>query len=59
MRKRRRITRADLSDHDRAELEQFEHFLGVVAEADGRPIEALYDAVYGEDEGPRDFRVRH
>ena len=57
---RERVSLADLSPGDRAEVEKFRRFLTIVAEADGRPIEALHDAVYGEDEtGPRDFRVRH
>jgi hypothetical protein len=62
-RKRRlrdRVTIADLSQGDRAEVEKFRRFLIIVSEADGRPIEALHDAVYGEDDtGTRDFRVKH
>jgi hypothetical protein len=49
-----------LSEHDRAELEKFERYL-LVSDAAGpeRPKEAIYEAVYGEDEtGPRDFRRR-
>jgi hypothetical protein len=57
---RGRVSRADLSPGDRAEVEKFERLLCIVAEAGDRPIEALHDAVYGEDEkGPRDFRVKH
>ena len=56
----RQIRIEDLSDNDRSEIAKFEHYLRVRAAAGpDRPAQALYDAVYGEDTGPRDFRVKH
>lgn len=60
-RRRERVTRlGDLSEHDQDEAAKFARYMNIMSRADGRDPQALYDAVYGEDEtGPRDFRVKH